>query len=417
MIYLVSQYYSPVKNPPANRLGFIHDVLLERVGPEAFCIVTGTPNYPDGKTYPGYRGKLWQRKTTAGGVKIQHLFEWPAANRGLFFKTLGYVTFSWMAFWYFCLRRMKPDDIVFVTSPPVFQLLALSVLRRFKRFRLVSDIRDLWPEGIAGMGFLKPEGIPYAVLDGMVQAAYRRSAAITGNSSGIVRAITERTSRTDVRLIHNPVDLDKFQRVADTDLAAYRKQHPERYEGARTFAFVGTFANSLGLGELLAAIKQLHGERSDFRFLMMGEGEERPMVEAFRSEHGLEDVLLLFPYTRDSRELVHFIQAADFCFASLRNTVTLRYAIPTKVLEYMASGQPTIAALEGQFAEDLKAASAAMVCRNESGELTALLRDCLDGKRTVADGVPWKFVRERFGADVVRAGFEDLFDSLEQADG
>ena len=48
MIYLVSHYYHPETNPPANRFGDLARILVDRYGSDQVQVITGFPNHPSG---------------------------------------------------------------------------------------------------------------------------------------------------------------------------------------------------------------------------------------------------------------------------------------------------------------------------------------------------------------------------------
>ena len=133
MIYLVSLYYPPISNPPANRIGHLARILVAKYGRDNVTVVTGRPNYPEGKLPREYRWRVFKRRTGAAGETIHHLYEYPAPFRGRNLKTLGLVSFAVSVFVYFLFRRLGPKDLVFVTSGPVFPAYSIYFLSRLKR--------------------------------------------------------------------------------------------------------------------------------------------------------------------------------------------------------------------------------------------------------------------------------------------
>ena len=123
MIYVVSHFYPPVQNPPANRMGHLAKLLKSMYGAENLVVVTGRPNYPDGKLSKEYRWRLFKRRTGDFGETIHHLYELPAPFGGFLRKTIGYFSFAFSVFVYFLFRRVREDSLVFVTVPPYFLLM------------------------------------------------------------------------------------------------------------------------------------------------------------------------------------------------------------------------------------------------------------------------------------------------------
>jgi len=363
MIYLVSMYYPPENNPPAHRMDYFAETLAGSIGRDSFRVVTGRPNYPTGKLARGFRFRLWKKTMGQHGEQVQHLYEFPAVFKGLYRKTLGMVSFAGFLFMYLVFRRYKSNDLVFVTSGPGFNILAVyyaSILRPSLRY--VLDIRDLWPEGVAGMGFMKESGRAYRFLKRSVDKAYLKAERVVGNSEGIVESISKTLDPSLVDLVHNPIRIDRFMPLDDSLLADYRTKRFDLFDGRVTLTFTGTFAFYIDLPIFMDALNLLDQKSKEkLHVILLGDGEERINVTSLISRYGLEQAVTILPFTNDRSELVSLIQASDFCFASLKDTPTLRYAIPTKILEYSACGKPIIAALSGPFSEVLKNQKAAHV--------------------------------------------------------
>jgi len=141
-------------------------------------------------------------------------------------------------------------------------------------------------------------------------------------------------------------------------------------------------------------------------------------VRQFVSEKGLQDVVRLLPFMPRS-ELVQHIGAADVCFASLRDTPNLQYAIPTKILEYLACGKPVLAALSGLFADLLRQENAAVVC--PPGDPVALSEAILgligQGEGRLQRLSPREFVVRRFSTEQFEERMLALFETLGIEDG
>ncbi len=63
-IVLLTQWYSP---EPATLISGLAESLVE--AGHNVTVLTGFPNYPSGRLYPGYRLRIWQREQI-NGVKV-----------------------------------------------------------------------------------------------------------------------------------------------------------------------------------------------------------------------------------------------------------------------------------------------------------------------------------------------------------
>ena len=71
-ILLLTQWFDP--EPTAKGLPFAKELVRKGHDVE---VVTGFPNYPDGKLYPGYR-MSWLKRETVDGVRVTRLPLYPS---------------------------------------------------------------------------------------------------------------------------------------------------------------------------------------------------------------------------------------------------------------------------------------------------------------------------------------------------
>ena len=369
MIYVVSHYYLPLVNPPATRMGHLVHFLVDQYGADNIRVVTGQPNYPDGKLPQAFTGRLFKRTTGDHGETVHHLYEYPTPFRGLVRKSLGLLSFAVGVFFYFLFRRLKPDDLVIVTSGPSFPPYAIYFLSTWKKnLTYVIDVRDLWPQVAAGMGYLNTHSWKYRLLDHLSNRMYRGADKAIGVSRGILEHLKHHVDSESLFHIPNPIDMDLFK--------------PVPIQGKSevfTVVFTGAFSFYVDLMTLMKAISKI----DSIRVLLIGDGEARPEVEQFIQENELEERVLLQPFIKDKNQLVNIINSADLCYASLRASPHLTYATPTKILEYLSCNKPVLALLEGSFADELTTHLAAIV--REPGNVAELQNTI---ERILEDGLP-----------------------------
>src|SRR4051812_24240772 len=103
IVYL-TQWFDPEPNI-VKGLAFVR--ALEAPGHEV-TVVTGFPNYPEGRIYPGYRLQPIQHETI-DGVRVVRLPLYPSHDRSSVRRSLNFLSFFVSAFVYLLLRRSKFD--------------------------------------------------------------------------------------------------------------------------------------------------------------------------------------------------------------------------------------------------------------------------------------------------------------------
>jgi len=180
-ILIVSQYFWPesfVINDIARSLALKgHNV----------TVLTGKPNYPEGKIAAGYRAWGIQQELYAGAEVIRVPLV-PRGNGSPWRLALNYLSFifSGMTLAPFVLRGWA-YDLVFVYAPsPLLQALPAVLLAWLKRAPLVVWVQDLWPESLMATGFVKNRWM-IKVVEALVRYVYHRADSILIQSEAFLK--------------------------------------------------------------------------------------------------------------------------------------------------------------------------------------------------------------------------------------
>ncbi len=349
ILYLTQWYLPEPATLQAELAGRLRD-LGHRV-----TVLTGFPNYPAGRLYPGYRQRLWQRETI-DGIDVLRLPLYPdhsgrAARRAWNHASLALSSLA-LAPW-----LVGSFDVIYGARPITLGAAArwLSLLRGKP---LVLEITDMWPEVLADTGLLRRPGV-ISAIDRYCRWVYRRAAAIRVDTPGFRE-----------NLIAKGVSAEKIHFIPDwVDTSLYHPR-PRDPEIGRRLGLAGKFniwhAGTIGLSQQLAALidaaAKLAQERPDTQFVFSGgRGVGRDQLEEAARSRGLTNCRFLgfLPF----EELSDAFAWADAMFVQLRDTPLSRITIPHKVYGYLSAGRPILAAIEGDTAELVRRHRAGLVCR------------------------------------------------------
>ncbi len=108
--------------------------------------ITGAPSYISPLSLEeGHRG--------AGGVNILRARVYSAHHKSFFHRIIAFFSFMISSFW--IGLGVKNVDLVWGTSPPIFQGIPAWLLARLKRASFLFEVRDLWPQFAIAVGVLK----------------------------------------------------------------------------------------------------------------------------------------------------------------------------------------------------------------------------------------------------------------------
>ncbi len=359
-LLVVSQYFWP-------EVFRINDVVAELVarGHEV-TVLTGRPNYPDGRVFEEYRRDP-SRFARYEGAEVVRVPLRPR-GRGNFRLMLNYLSF---VFWGVLLGawrlRGRSYDAIFVfeTSPITSALPAL-LLRRLKRAPLLMWVLDLWPETLSAVGVVRSPRL-LRWVGALVAFIYKRCDRILVQSRAFYPNI-ERWAGDTTRVRYFPAWAEA---TFDQDPQNVEPA-PEVAPYADTFnvMFAGNIGEAQDFPAILEAAQALEC-RADVRWLIVGDGRAAAGVRDEIERRGLGGRVVMLG--RHSLErMPSFFRGASALLVSLKADPTFALTIPGKVQSYLATGLPLLGMLDGEGARVIEDAGAGLVCA--AGDGLALAR-------------------------------------------
>ena len=298
--------------------------------------LTGSPSTFGG----GARGE--------GGITVIRAYTYQALHKSFVHRVFSF--FSFMASSFFAGLGVKHVDLVWGTSPPIFQGATAWLLARLKRAPFLFEVRDLWPSFAIAVGVLKnPTLIRMSLwLEGFL---YRHADLVVVNSPGYMDHVGGRGARR-VELVPNGADPQMFD-PADPG-ASFRSAN--RLESKFVVLYAGAHGMSNDLGVALEAAKILQDTPADSEVMLtfLGDGKEKPALQKQAAEMGLSNVLFLLPVPKD--EMAAALAGADACLAILKPIDEYKTTYPNKVFDYMAAGRPVVLAIDGVIRQVVESA-------------------------------------------------------------
>ena len=357
----ISQYFWPETFGINALVRALHDQGLE------VTVLTGNPNYPEGKIFPGYAA-FGLTCENFNGIDVIRLPIFPRGKSSSWRLVLNY--FSFIASGFFLgpwLLRSRDFESVFVYAPsPLLQALPAIWLAWIKRAPVVLWVQDLWPESLSATGFIKNRFLLHQV-ERVVRFIYRHTDRILIPSEAFRKPIERLLDRSvEVAYYPNAFVQESVSEVSDNvlSLADSMKQY-----------FSVVFAGNLGVAQSLETIvdaAEILGKiDSDIRFFLIGSGSQSEWLANQIHCRNLNNIVLAGRYPPVA--MPHFYEAASALLVSLRDEPIFAYTIPSKVQGYLAAGRPVIAALNGEGARVVSTAEAGVTC--PAGNATALARE------------------------------------------
>jgi glycosyltransferase involved in cell wall biosynthesis len=246
---------------------------------------------------------------------------------------------------------VRQVDVVWGTSPPIFQGVTAWLLARLKGKPFLFEVRDLWPAFAIQVGVLKNK-LLIRLSRWLEKFLYRRADVLMVNSPGFVKHVQRRGARR-VELVPNGADADMFDPYSTG--SGFRQQH--QLSGRYVALYAGAHGMSNDLGVVLEAGSILR-QRTDIAIVLLGDGKDKPALMAQAERMGLDNVIFAAPVPKAG--MAEALAAADACIAILKPIKLYKTVYPNKVFDYMAAGRPVICAIDGAIRRVLEAADGGM---------------------------------------------------------
>ncbi len=280
----------------------------------------------------------------ANGITIRRAPVYSAHHKSFLHRMLAFFSFMFSSFW--MGLGVRNVDVVWGTSPPIFQGATAWALARLKGARFLFEVRDLWPEFAIAVGVLRnPLLIPAS--EWLERFLYRRADRLLVNSPGFVAHVRARGAK-QVRLVPNGADPEMFDPPNGGE--DFRREF--QLDDDFVALYAGAHGMSNDLGVVLEAARLLQGR--NVRVVLVGDGKEKPALQRRAAELGMRN--LTFVPSVPKGEMPNALAAADACIAILKPLEAYKTTYPNKVFDYMAAGRPVILAIDGVIREVVEAA-------------------------------------------------------------
>ena len=293
------------------------------------------------------------------GVRVIRAKVYSAHHKSFLHRMIAFLSFMLSSFW--IGLGVKNVDLVWGTSPPIFQGVAAWALARIKRAKFLFEVRDLWPQFAVAVGVLK-NPVLIRMSEWLERLLYRGADRVVVNSPGFLQPVSSRGAKR-VELIPNGADPSMFD--PSNDGAGFRRAH--QLEDKFVALYAGAHGMSNDLNVVLEAAQLLMDERK-IQIVLLGDGKEKPVLQKRAGEMKLANVTFI-PSVPKS-EMPNALAAADACIAILKPLEEYKTTYPNKVFDYMAAGRPVALAIDGVIREVVEAAGCGIFA--EPGNPSAL---------------------------------------------
>lgn len=337
-ILILSQYCWPEVDHKCLPLA----IEIKKAGHEVE-ILSGFPNRPNGKIYPGYKMSLFFRET-ASGIRIIRVPSYLDHSQSGIKRMISYITFAISASFIGQFLIKKPD-VVFAYHAPATIAVPAIYFKLIFRCKVFYDINDYWPDTIEELGMLKNKML-LKILKFYCTNTYSFFDNINVVSKGYKNKLLELgVPETKISLIYNwslPIDNVK-------------SNYFDKYENDFNNNFIVLYAGNIGQAQSLSILLDVasmfkNDMISDIKIYILGSGVEKEQLEKEVNDRLLSDYIIFTGFI-PSNNVGQFLETADVLLLHLKRIPLFDITIPSKLVSYFISKKPVLCGVGGESAE------------------------------------------------------------------
>jgi len=338
-----------------------------------------------------------------GKISIYRAYTYPALHKSFFHRLFSFLSFMVSSF--FISIKIKNVDIIWGTSPPIFQSFTAWLVSKLKHVPFLLEVRDLWPAFAVAVGVLNNRLLISLSL-WLERFLYRRADRIVVNSPGYIKHVQLKGGQ-NVTLIPNGADAAAF-----TPLNTFKFRKKLGWTDKFILLYAGAHGMSNDLPVILQAAKLIENY-DDIRTVFIGDGKEKSSLITLAESLRLSNVEFMNPVPKN--KISEYLQASDVCIAILKPIELYKTTYPNKVFDYMAAGKPIILAIDGVIREVVESANCGIFCEpgNPNAIANAVLEMYNDRNKLVKIGKRGKvYLEKNFDRMIIAKEFIDMIEEM-----
>ena len=359
-ILVISQYYYP---EPFK----IHEICEEFVkrGNEV-TVITGRPNYPDGKLIDGYDDPSRMNEIVNGVHVIRTAIPLRGDNPiSLIRNYLSYPRHAKKA-----IRLLdKEFDIVFVYQlSPVFMIKpAIYYKKQYKKKIHVYRL-DLWPESMKVL-HIKENNPIFKFLKKICNRLYKQCDFISVTSPAFISYLNQ----------VNKIDLKKLNCIPQHGEEMFLKVKGYKKQPKLNITFAGNIGKAQDFDCLVKAVSHIdESYLNKLKITIIGSGSYEKELKEQVDKNNLCGVFD-FVGRKKVEELIPYYNDTSLFLLSLEKNSNIGKTIPSKLQTYMSAGRGIIGSIDGASAKIIRNSNAGVVCNaGDYKNLAKIITDMID---------------------------------------
>ena len=285
-------------------------------------VLTALPNYPKGRIFEGYRGRLF-KKEPWGKCTVYRYWTLATISKNPIMRGISMIAFATMLWGFaFRRRRIRQYDRVIIQTPQL--ITAGSAMMLFKGLygkKVFLNVSDIWPLSAVVLGAMREGSTIYKVFAGIERYVYRKADGIIGQSDEILEHVAK---------FPNSGKLFRYRNLKPMDISVGVRRRGD--------VLKVVYAGLLGVAQdILGIIEHVDFKEMGVEMHIYGGGKQKDEVERYAAEH---DCNVTYHGMVSKEQMTEELRKYDASLIPL--AVRIEGAVPSKIFDILPMGMPVV---------------------------------------------------------------------------
>lgn len=324
-ILIITAYFHPEKFKA-------QDIALDLSKEHHVDVLTGIPNYPNGKYYKNYNFFSIFKLDKLQDVNIFRTLIFPRGQNTINL-ILNYLSllFSFIL-WSLFLRFLFYDKIIFIGYSPGILALTCLIYKKLigKSPHLILWLQDFWPDDLISTGYFKKQSLLIKVNQIIMKFCYKSFDTLSTTSELMSKELKIRSGITNVMTIHNPIETVLKNLPVPLNITNNSNEIKLLY--------LGNFSANQNVEEIILAIKNQNIKNCRIKLTIIPHGKRKiSLLHGYVNKDKIEVL-----NTLSHKNLKTLLGKFDAGIVSLANFDNLKPIIPSRLQTLTALSLPIL---------------------------------------------------------------------------
>ena len=235
----------------------------------------------------------------------------------------------------------KDIDIYYASSTPPINGLAMAVLKKFKKFKIVYNLQDIFPDSLVNTGMTKKGSLLWKIGRVVENITYNAADKIIVISEDFKKNIMEKgVPEEKIEVVYNWVDENQVVNVEREDNPLFDKYGLDRDKFYICYSGNVGFTQNM---EMLTDVAKSLEDNAEIGFVIIGDGAFKPKLQELIKEKDIKNITLI-PF-QDYSDISCVFSLGDAGLIISKKGVGSN-SVPSKTWGIMSASTPVLASFD-----------------------------------------------------------------------